>query len=197
MGFPVPDYDTLAGEISAPAYSPDRPKAHCHARRSDACCGATPPFHGRRPLSLEDLALQAQNAVETLLARASASLRERLSEGGRLSAAKIEREQHAAHGLAWLATYVEAIKELGGYARRLSDEGRFGETEELLTRIGLGEYLAQIFGGVAMNQGEIVRLGDFGLKDAQIAPLRAGAVETLIETGNTVEARARLAALIA
>ena len=64
-------------------------------------------------MSLEDLALQAQNAVETLLARASASLRERLSEGGRLSAAKIEREQHAAHGLAWLATYVEAIKRAG------------------------------------------------------------------------------------
>ena len=61
-------------------------------------------------MSLDDLALDAQNAVETLLARAAASLRERLSEGGRLSAAKIEREQHAAHGLAWLATYVEAIK---------------------------------------------------------------------------------------
>ena len=41
--------------------------------------------------------------------------------------------------------------------------GRFGQTEELLTRIGLGEYLAQIFGGIPMNQGEIVRLADFGL----------------------------------
>ena len=148
-------------------------------------------------MSLDDLALQAQNAVETLLALASASLRERLSEGGRLSAAKIEREQHAAHGLAWLATYVEAIKELGGYARRMSAEGRFGETETLLTRIGLGEYLAQIFGGVAMNQGEIVRLADFGLPETVVAPLRGGAVAELIETGNTVEARARLAARIA
>jgi len=148
-------------------------------------------------LSLEDLATQAQNAVETLLARASASLRERLSEGGRLSAAKIEREQHAAHGLAWLATYVEAIKQLGGHARRMSAEGRFGETEELLTRIGLGEYLAQIFGGIAMNQGEIVRLADFGLTEFVIAPLRGGAVAELIETGATVETRARLAVRIA
>jgi len=151
----------------------------------------------RPPLSLDDLALHAQNAVETLLVRASASLRERLSEGGRLSAAKVEREQHAAHGLAWLATYVEAIKQLGGYARRMSAEGRFGETETLLTRVGLGEYLAQIFGGLAMNQGEIVRLADFGLTESVIAPLRSGAVSELIETGNTVEARARLAALIA
>ena len=44
-----------------------------------------------------------------------------------------------------------------------SEEGRFGETEGLLTRIGLGEYLAQVFGGIPMSQGEIVRLADFGL----------------------------------
>ena len=148
-------------------------------------------------MSLNESALEAQQAVETLLARASASLRERLSEGGRLSAAKIEREQHSAHGLAWLATYVEAIKELGGYARRMEAEGRFGETEALMTRIGLGEYLAQVFGGVAMNQGEIVRPSDFGLRESEVAPLRAGAVEELIATGNTVETRARLAARIA
>jgi (2S)-methylsuccinyl-CoA dehydrogenase len=154
--------------------------------------------HSRRPeLTLDDLALEAQHAVEALLARATALLRLRLSEGGRLSAAAIEREQHAAHGLAWLATYVEAIKELGGYARRMQADGRFGDAEGLMTRIGLGEYLAQIFGGMAMNQGEIVRLSDFGLSQAEIARLRAGAVEALIETGNTVEARARLAARIA
>ena len=88
-------------------------------------------------MSLEDLAIQAQNAVETLLARASASLRERLSEGGRLSAAKIEREQHAAHGLAWLATYVEAIRELASYAARLAGEGRFGETLTPLQLAGM------------------------------------------------------------
>src|SRR5450631_4083002 len=108
----------------------------------------------RRPLlPLDDLALQAQHAVETLLAWATASLRRRLDEGGRLSAAKIEREQHAVHGLAWLATYAEAIEQLGAYARRMSEEGRFGETEHLLTRVGLGEYLAQVFGGMPMNQG--------------------------------------------
>jgi len=141
-------------------------------------------------MSLDDLAPQALAAVQALLARAAAALRQRLSDGGRLSAGKIEREQHAAHGLAWLATYVEAIKEMTGYARRMRAEGRFGETEALLTQIGLGEYLAQVFGGVAMSQGEIVRLGDFGLKADEIARFRNDAVETLIETGNTPEARA-------
>ncbi len=148
-------------------------------------------------MSLDDLAPQALNAVESLLAHAAAALRRRVSDKGRLSAAKIEREQHAAHGLAWLATYVEAIKEMTAYARRIRAEGRFGETEALLTGIGMGEFLAQIFGGIAMNQGEIVRLSDFDLMAEDVAQFRNAAVEALIDGGNTLELRARLATLIA
>jgi (2S)-methylsuccinyl-CoA dehydrogenase len=187
----------MTGEISAPSSIAPAPKGALPRARLRRMVRRTIAVAEDRPLSLDDLALDAENAVETLLARAAASLRERLSESGRLSAAKMERAQHAAHGLAWLATYVEAIKQLGGYARRMAAEGRLGEIETLLTRIGIGEYLAQIFGGVAMNQGEIVRLADFGLTESVIAPLRGGAVDELIATGNTVEARARLAALIA
>ena len=96
-------------------------------------------------MTLDDLARQAQFAAEGLMDCALSAVRERVSENGKLSAARIEAEQHAAHGLAWLATYVEAIKEMAAYAARMRDAGRFGQTEELLTRIGLGEYLAQSF----------------------------------------------------
>jgi len=147
-------------------------------------------------VAFDDLAPQALGAVERLLASAAAALRARVDDGGRLSAAKIEAEQHAAHGLAWLATYVEAIKEMVAYASRMRGEGRYAETEALLTQIGVGEYLAQIFGGIPMNQGEIVRPADFGLARDAIASFRTEAIETLIETGNTPQARARLAALI-
>jgi (2S)-methylsuccinyl-CoA dehydrogenase len=145
----------------------------------------------------EERIVRAVRAVEDLLARTIERLRPRVSEGDALSAEKLEREQHAAHGLAWLATYVEAIREMAAYANRMAAEGRYGETEALLTQIGLGEYLAQIFGGIAMNQGESVRLADFGLSGAEIAAARTGAVETLIAEGTAREARARLAALIA
>ena len=57
-----------------------------------------------------------------------------------------------------MATYVEAVRQLSAYAARMSEHGRLGEIEELLIRIGLGEYLAQIAGGIPMSQGEIVRL---------------------------------------
>ena len=150
----------------------------------------------RRPVTLDDLARQAQFAAEGLLECALTAVRARVSAHGKLSAAKIEAEQHAAHGLAWLATYVEAIKEMAAYAQRMHEEGRFGETEELLTRIGLGEYLAQMFGGIPMNQGEIVRLSDFGLGPGEIDPFRNEVVEALIARGNTPENRAALAALI-
>ncbi len=150
-----------------------------------------------RPLlTLDDLARQAHFAAAGVMDCALTSLRERVSENGKLNADRIEAEQHAVHGLAWLATYVEAIKEMAAYAERMGEEGRFGETEQLLTRIGLGEYLAQVFGAIPMNQGEIVRLADFGLELQEIAPFRNEAVEALIASGNTRENRAALAALI-
>jgi len=140
---------------------------------------------------------EALRAVEGLLARAVERVGARVGDGGRVNAETLEREQRAAHGLAWLATYVEAIGEMSRYAERMRGEGRFGETEALLTRIGVGEYLAQVFGGIAMNQGEIVRLADFGLAAAEIAAARTEAVEALIAAGTAAEARARLAARIA
>jgi (2S)-methylsuccinyl-CoA dehydrogenase len=134
--------------------------------------------------------------IEALQLEATAAVRKTVSADGALSADLIEREQHAAHGLAWLATYVQAIREMLAYRERLSGEGRFGETEELLTRIGIGEYLAQIFGGIPMSQGEIVRPGDFGLGADVIARHRSEAVERLIASGNIVANRKRLAELI-
>ena len=147
--------------------------------------------------TLHALAAEAAACLAGLQLDATLALRRRLSENGKLSASLVEREQHAAHGLAWLATYAQCLREMAAYTGRLGGEGRFGEVEELLTRIGLGEYLAQAFGGVAMSQGETIRLPDFGLTPEQIAGRRTPAVETLIATGNTAANRARLATLIA
>ena len=147
-------------------------------------------------MTLDDLARQAHFAADRFMDRALDAMRDRVSENGKLSAGKIETEQHAVHGLAWLATYVEAIKEMAAYANRMQEDGRFGETEQLLTRIGLGEYLDQIFSAIPMNQGEFVRPADFGLAPGEIAQLRSEAVEALIASGNTRENRAALAALI-
>ncbi len=135
-------------------------------------------------------------AVEALFADARRAVADRVTIEGRTVGRVFDREQRATHGLAWLATYLEAIRQLSAYAQRLSDSGAFGETEDLIVRIGAGEYLAQIFGGIPMSQGEIVRLSDLGLSPAAVAVRMTPAVEHLIATGNTAPRRARLVELI-
>ncbi|MCJ2068541.1 acyl-CoA dehydrogenase family protein [Methylobacterium sp. J-030] len=148
------------------------------------------------PQDLVSLTKSAGESAKALAAEATRRVRTRiLGTDGRIDAAKLEGQQHAAHGLAWLATYAEAVAELGGYAERLQAEGRFGETEALLVRIGAGEYLDQLFSGIPMSQGEMVRLtGSLGLTAKEVAQYRTEAVETLIAEGNTPENRAALVA---
>ena len=73
--------------------------------------------------------------------------------------------------------------------------GSLGEIEELIVQIGVGEYLAQIQGGIPMSQGEIVRPADVGLSPSAVAERMAGPLEGLIASGN-VERRARLVELM-
>jgi (2S)-methylsuccinyl-CoA dehydrogenase len=138
----------------------------------------------------------AVGAVEALLADAIARIRRRVAVDGRIVARLFDREQRATHGLAWLATYVEAIRQLAAYAEQIHSAGNLGEIEELVVRVGLGEYLAQIFGGIPMNQGEIVRPADLGLSRADLAPRMTAFVEALIASGNTPQRRARLVELL-
>jgi len=147
-------------------------------------------------MSLTELAQGAVVAADAILADATAAVRALVTEDGRISGAAIEREQRATHGLAWLATYVESVRQLASYAERLGTEGKFGEIEDLIVRIGLGEYLSQILGGIPMSQGEMVRPVDVGLTAGDILRRFAGAPETLIATGNTAANRARLAELV-
>ena len=112
---------------------------------------------------------EAAGAVEGLFADARRAVAEQVVRDGKANARALDREQRATHGLAWLATYTEALRQLAAYAQRLSAADNFGEVEELLVRIGAGEYLAQIVGGIPMSQGEIVRLSDLGLAPAAVA----------------------------
>lgn len=108
----------------------------------------------------------------------------------------MEQQQHALHGLAWLAAYVRGVSELVDYADRLRALGRYGALEALLTQIGLGEYLTQVFTAIPMSQGEFIRPPEFGLSEQQIARRKTASVDALIATGNTPDNRAQLIRLI-
>jgi (2S)-methylsuccinyl-CoA dehydrogenase len=142
------------------------------------------------------LARDATSALEALLADATRKVRSRIEVDGRIVSKRLDSEQRAAHGLAWLATYVEAVRQLAAYVTRMSELGRFGEIEELIARIGIGEYLAQIAGGIPMSQGEILRLSDLGLNAVEVAARWSQALDQLIASGNTAGNRARLVELM-
>ena len=141
------------------------------------------------------LAREATLAAEAVLREATAAVRERVSVERHTVERLFDREQRATHGLAWLAAYVESIRQLSAYAERLHQAGRLGEAQELLIQIGLGEYLAQIQGGIPMSQSELVRPSDVGLSAASVAERMAGPLESLTAAGNE-QRRARLVALM-
>jgi len=148
---------------------------------------------------LPDLLSQSRAALapaEEVLAKATRCLRDRVASDGRVSSRAVEAEQFAAHALSWLATYVEALRQMQAWADGLESDGKFGEMEALILQIAFGEYLAQIRGGIPMSQGEIARLTDIGLGAEAEAGFLTPAVLDLIGNGNTEAARSRLAQLM-
>src|SRR5215470_15381747 len=149
---------------------------------------------------LPDLMLlceQALAAAEAYEAQARSAVLRLVAPNGALDAATLDREQRAAHGLSWLATYVTALRETLLWAKRLYAARKLGEIESLLCQAAFGEYLAQISGGIAMSQGEIVRPADLGTDAAAESLAHNRAVQTLTAQGCSSAVLMRIAALIA
>ncbi|MES2914173.1 MAG: acyl-CoA dehydrogenase family protein [Pseudomonadota bacterium] len=140
---------------------------------------------------LAALTAAALPEVERLFTTARDDLKGQVISGGKLSGPALDARQFPAHALSWLATYVEALRQLQAWSARLTAAGRFGRMERLILQIGFGEYLAQIAGGIPMSQGEIARLSDLGLTWTP-----GPAAARLIAEGNTPAAREALVALM-
>ncbi|SHI49271.1 (2S)-methylsuccinyl-CoA dehydrogenase [Shimia gijangensis] len=146
--------------------------------------------------NLLELTGAAVAPAEAILAKATDTVRDMVSEEGRVSGAKLEQNQGAAHGLAWLATYVESLRQMQKWAVSLKEDGKFGEMEQLIHQIAFGEYLWQIYGGISMSQNEITRLQDLGLGQDDMQALMEPSVATLTQSGNSQAARMRLVELM-
>jgi len=151
----------------------------------------------------ERLEAAARQAVAGLVARGGGEADAGKLDAGKLHAGKLdgaalECEQYAAHGYAWLATYVAGLRETLNWAERLEAAGGLRELERLILQAAFGEYLQQMLGGIPISQGEMVRPADLGLEaDALTAFVADSSVKGLCRKGNTAAARARIAELIA
>ena len=139
---------------------------------------------------------EAVAAVEVYVDTATRAARASLSlPDGKPDRAAFERHQHRAHGLSWVATYLETLRQTAGWAARLEAEGQFGEIEALLSQILFSDYLAQLVGGIPMNQGETIRPHELDCLEASDALFAVPAVRRLIIEGKTptsLEAAAQL-----
>ncbi|UWQ90990.1 acyl-CoA/acyl-ACP dehydrogenase [Rhodobacteraceae bacterium M382] len=134
--------------------------------------------------------------VTQLFEQGREAVRALVSQDGRVSGKLMERHQSAAHGLSWLATYEQSLKQMQAWAERLQADGKFGEIEQLIHQIAFGEYLHQLAGGIPMNQGEVVRLQELGLGWDALSGFQCAEVQTLMASANTQDARTRLVELM-
>ncbi len=139
---------------------------------------------------------EAVSALETYGETVKAAAAHSLAPGGKPDRVAFEREQHMAHGLAWVITYVETLRETAHWASRLEAAGKFGEVEQLLAQILFSDYCAQLVGGIPMNQGETIRPHELGTLAEAEALFAEPAVRDLILHGKTQESLAAAARLL-
>ena len=75
------------------------------------------------PSGITARAATAAEAARAYLGAAREAVSARVAPGGKVDAALLEREQVAAHGLAWTATYVETLTQLADYLARMESQG--------------------------------------------------------------------------
>lgn len=147
-------------------------------------------------LILSDLLANAGKAVEAanvLLEKAKDAVSVKVMVNGRVNSAKLEEEQTAAHGLAWMATYVESLRQMHKWGEKLTEEGSFSEFEQLIMQAAFGEYCTQLTHGIAISQVEIIRPHDMGLTSKDCHEYMTKEVTRFKYDGNTPAVRRKIA----
>lgn len=157
------------------------------ARQTVAHPGASAP----NPATPAQLAAAGQ-AARRYGAAAQRAAQALLCRDARPDADRLHHGQRALHGLAWIATTVEAIAQGATWGERLAQAGGLAEIDVLMLQVGLAEYLAQLASGIPMSQNEVFRPAELGLQDAAAALACDPAVQSLLATGAAPQARSSL-----
>ena len=72
-----------------------------------------------------------------------------------------EKNQHLVHGFAWIATYIEALRQINKWGIELTNKNKLNEFEQLILDISFIEYIRQILNGIPMSQTEFIKITDF------------------------------------
>lgn len=80
----------------------------------------------------------------------------------RLQTRRIDEDQRAAHGFAWIATCVAALEATLSWAS--AGKGS-NPVDAMVTQLAFAEYIGQLSGGLPMGQNEIFRPADLGIAE--------------------------------
>lgn len=133
----------------------------------------------------------AADAAAAFVAHAQPQVKARIAApDGKVDRVAADGQQHIVHGFGWYASYAELLREVATWAAALEQDGEFTEVEALLAQLLFAEYGAQMRGGIAMNQGEVIRPADL-CDDADA--LDAPALTRLIREGGTQDVKTAIA----
>ena len=76
-----------------------------------------------------------------------------------------EKNQHLVHGFAWIATYIEALRQINNWGIELANKNKLNEFEQLILDISFIEYIRQILNGIPMSQTEFIKITDYEIID--------------------------------
>jgi (2S)-methylsuccinyl-CoA dehydrogenase len=148
---------------------------------------------------MDNLLIKCRESLESVNKYTDAAkqqVKKLVMEDGSVSKQLMAREQHAAHSLAWIATYKATLTELLNWAERLESENSFQETEQLILQFAFSEYLTQLWHGIPMSQLEYARPQDLGLKNGLLTELSTNSVRDLMLNGNEASDRLKLADIL-
>ena len=105
----------------------------------------------------------AIKAIEALYARALSNMKERVVVDGRPNGKKLNEQQLACHALAYMATELEACRQLADWSERVG-----GAYEKKIASAYIGEVARTLRGGVDLGACENIALSEIGLTESDI-----------------------------
>ena len=105
---------------------------------------------------------EAVMAVEAYSEAAKRAAAGQLTRNGKPDRKALDQHQHMAHGLAWVCTYLETCARQPPGPPASMRRARLARSSSLLAQILFSRYLADLVGGIAMNQGETIRPHELG-----------------------------------
>lgn len=102
-------------------------------------------------------------AISALYDRARTNVRASVTDGDRISGSKLNAQQLKAHGLAYLATELEACRELAGWAERVG-----GDYEKKIASAYIGEVARSLRAGIDLGACETVGTAELGLTESDL-----------------------------